>query len=96
MSMQSAPEPPYQQSIFWWSVLRAVSLVIIFMAMFYAKTAYNSRVSGKLLDANDIGDRWGRFYLRVLFLCNILPTTQPTVFIAYIVLHLSALYSTSS
>jgi len=43
MSTQRAPEQPPQQSAFWRNVLRIVSLAILFVAMLYVKTAYNSR-----------------------------------------------------
>ena len=43
MSTGSVSEQPQQQSTFWRSVLRTVSLVIIFVAMLYVKVAYNSR-----------------------------------------------------
>ena len=43
MSTWSVPEQLRQQYAFWRSVLRAVSLVIIFVAMLYAKTVYNAR-----------------------------------------------------
>src|SRR5947208_2443816 len=42
MSLCSVPAQPCQPYAVWWSVLRAVSLVIIFVALLYAKTAYNS------------------------------------------------------
>ena len=44
MSTWSVPEqPPRQPYAFWRSVLRAVSLGVIFVALLYAKTAYNAR-----------------------------------------------------
>jgi len=43
MSIRSALAQPCQPHAAWRSVLRAVSLMIIFIALLYAKTAYNSR-----------------------------------------------------
>jgi hypothetical protein len=43
MSIRGALAQPCQPHAVWRSVLRAVSLMIIFIALLYAKTAYNSR-----------------------------------------------------
>ena len=43
MSTRSALAHPCQPHAVWRSVLRAVSLMIIFIALLYAKVAYNSR-----------------------------------------------------
>ncbi len=41
--MWSVPEQPRQPYVFWRNVLRIVSLAVIFVALLYAKAAYNSR-----------------------------------------------------
>jgi len=43
MSMRGALAQPCQPQAVWRSVLRAVSLMLIFIALLYAKAAYNSR-----------------------------------------------------
>ena len=43
MSTWSVPEQPHQPYAFWRSVLRAVSLAIIFVALLCTKAAYNAR-----------------------------------------------------
>jgi len=43
LSIRSVSAQPCQPHAIWWSVLRAVSLMIIFVALLYTKTAYNSR-----------------------------------------------------
>lgn len=43
MLIRSTPAQPRQPHAVWRSVLRAVSLLILFIALLYAKTAYNSR-----------------------------------------------------